>query len=75
MSTSFERVSRMSVGYDMSEVDEFLARARTAYEDREPGFTGADITSASFGTERGGYDMRVVDEALEIGRASCRERV
>lgn len=31
MSTSFERVSRFSVGYDMNEVDEFLARARTAY--------------------------------------------
>lgn len=65
MSTSFERVSRFSVGYDMREVDEFLARARTAYEGREPGFGGADIASASFGTERGGYDMRVVDEALD----------
>ena len=65
MSTSFERVSRFSVGYDMAEVDEFLARARTAYEGRESGFDGADITSASFGTERGGYDMRVVDEALD----------
>lgn len=65
MSTSFERVSRVSVGYDMREVDEFLARARTAYEGRDPSFGGADITSASFGTERGGYDMRVVDEALD----------
>ncbi|MBP2410764.1 MULTISPECIES: DivIVA domain-containing protein [Brachybacterium] len=65
MSTSFERVSRFSVGYDMREVDDFLARARTAYEGRDPEFSGADITSASFGTERGGYDMRVVDEALD----------
>src|SRR5699024_1668052 len=65
VSTSFERVSRVSVGYDMREVDEFLSRARTAYEGRDPAFTGADITSASFGTERGGYDMRVVDEALD----------
>ena len=65
MSTSFERVSRFSVGYNMREVDEFLARARTAYEGRDPAFSGGDITSASFGTERGGYDMRVVDEALD----------
>ncbi|MEE1618858.1 DivIVA domain-containing protein [Brachybacterium sp. J144] len=65
MSNSFERVSRLSVGYDMREVDEFLARARTAYEGRDASFGGADITSASFGTERGGYDMRVVDEALD----------
>lgn len=65
MSTSFDRVSRFSVGYSTREVDEFLSRARTAYEEREPGFSAADITSASFGTERGGYDMRVVDEALD----------
>ena len=65
MSTSFERVSRFSVGYDMREVDAFLSRARTAYEGRDPSFTGSDITAASFGTERGGYDMRVVDEALD----------
>lgn len=65
MSTSFQRVGRFSVGYNPREVDEFLARARTAYEGRDPGFSGADITSASFGTERGGYDMRVVDEALD----------
>ena len=65
MSTSFQRVGRFSIGYNPREVDEFLARARTAYEGRDPGFSGADITSASFGTERGGYDMRVVDEALD----------
>ena len=65
MSTSFERVSRFSVGYDMREVDEFLARARKAYEGRDPSFGGSYITAASFGTERGGYDMRVVDEALD----------
>jgi len=65
VSTSFERVSRFSVGYDMREVDEFLSRARKAYEGRDPSFDGGDITAASFGTERGGYDMRVVDEALD----------
>lgn len=65
MSTSFERVSRFSVGYSVSEVDGFLARAREAYEAKDPHFTGADIAAASFGTERGGYSMRTVDEALD----------
>lgn len=65
MSTSFERVSRFSVGYDPHEVDDFLARARTAYEHGGSGFDSADVTSASFGTIRGGYDMRTVDEALD----------
>src|SRR5699024_3742838 len=65
VSTSFERVSRFSVGYDMREVDEFLSRARKAYEGRDPSFDGGEITAASFGTERGGYAMRVVDEALD----------
>ena len=36
MSTSFERVSRFSVGYDMREVDEFLSHARVAYEGVRP---------------------------------------
>ena len=65
MSTSFERVSRFSVGYAVSEVDAFLARAREAYEAKDAQFTGADIAAASFGTERGGYSMRAVDEALD----------
>lgn len=65
MSTSFERVSRFSTGYDVREVDEFLSRARSAYEGDDSGFTPSEITSAGFGTERGGYAMRVVDEALD----------
>lgn len=65
MSTSFERVSRFSTGYDVREVDEFLARARAAYEGQDTGFSPTDITTVSFSTERGGYAMRVVDEALD----------
>jgi DivIVA domain-containing protein len=65
VSASFERVSRFSIGYEPGEVDEFLARARSAYEGAEPGFTGTDVSSASFSTIRGGYDMRTVDEALD----------
>lgn len=65
MSTSFERVTRFSTGYATTEVDDFLSRARSAYEHKDPGFTGGDIATASFSTERGGYDMRTVDEALD----------
>ncbi|EWS81195.1 DivIVA domain-containing protein [Brachybacterium phenoliresistens] len=65
MSTSFERVSRFSVGYATAEVDDFLSRARSAYESKDPSFDGSDVATASFGTERGGYDMRTVDEALD----------
>lgn len=65
MSTSFERVSRFSVGYAAAEVDDFLARAREAYESKDSSFDASSIAGASFGTERGGYSMRTVDEALD----------
>lgn len=65
MSTSFERVSRFANGYDVREVDEFLARARSAYEKHSADFDPTEITSVSFGTERGGYALHVVDEALD----------
>ncbi|MCL6422110.1 DivIVA domain-containing protein [Brachybacterium sp. JHP9] len=65
MTTSFERVSRVSVGYSPREVDEFLARARSAYESGDSSFGTTEVASASFGDERGGYDMRAVDEALD----------
>lgn len=65
MSAAFERVNRFRTGYNVREVDEFLTRARAAYEGRDPSFQPADVITASFTTERGGYDMRVVDEALD----------
>lgn len=65
MSAAFERVSRFRKGYNVQEVDQFLARARAAYEGRDPQFTPSDVITASFTTENGGYDMRVVDEALD----------
>lgn len=65
MSTSFERVSRLSTGYDVREVDDFLARARAAYEGGDADFEPSEVTTASFASERGGYSMRVVDEALD----------
>jgi DivIVA domain-containing protein len=65
VSTSFQRASRFGVGYDPQQVDDFLSRARTAYEGGEPGFDGSSVAAASFDTQRGGYDMRAVDDALD----------
>lgn len=65
MNAAFERAGRFSQGYSTVEVDEFLSRARAAYEGSDNGFKPSEIITASFTTERGGYDMRVVDEALD----------
>ncbi|MCS6712338.1 DivIVA domain-containing protein [Brachybacterium sp. EF45031] len=65
MSTSFERVSRFGLGYAVGEVDDFLARARSAYEGRDESFRASDISSVTFSMERGGYSMRAVDDALD----------
>lgn len=65
MSNAFERANRFTLGYNTEEVDQFLARARDAYEGRDRSFQPADVITASFTTERGGYDMRAVDEALD----------
>lgn len=65
MSATFERVGRFRKGYTVREVDDFLARARAAYEGRDSSFQPADVITATFTTENGGYDMRVVDEALD----------
>ncbi|MDO5645349.1 MAG: hypothetical protein Q4G21_06645 [Dermabacter sp.] len=65
MSSAFERVGRFSTGYSVREVNDFLARARAAYEGGDESFQPADVMTASFTVERGGYNMRVVDEALD----------
>ncbi|WP_058235527.1 DivIVA domain-containing protein [Devriesea agamarum] len=67
MSTAFELVSRFRIGYDVAEVDAFLSRARAAYEgvDGTDDFDPASIITTTFATQRGGYDMSIVDEALD----------
>ena len=64
MSTAFKRAGRFTFGYNVEEVDDFLLRARAAYEGRDGSFQPADVITAKFSTERGGYDMLAVDEAL-----------
>lgn len=70
MSALFPRTRSSVLGYDVEEVDEFLARARVAYDERDSGTGEYTLTSdmvrhTAFGMQKGGYDARAVDAALE----------
>lgn len=60
----FTRVAWNKQGYDPNAVQAFLDRARTAYQGSTGEVTSDDIRSASFPLERGGFEMRSVDQAL-----------
>ena len=68
MSTTFPRTRRSKRGYNVSEVEDFLQEARTAYS-APAGSTVAlnakTIRTVAFGFERGGYSTSHVDAALE----------
>jgi DivIVA domain-containing protein len=63
------RRTRLRPGYQIAEVDEFVARIEaTLTIGTRPGqaVTAADVQAVTFGTTPlGGYDERVVDEALD----------
>ncbi len=66
MSFEFPRVSGRTLGYEPSEVDEFVERARQAYT--EPGTTLVDaarLRSQGFKLVRRGYSVSAVDGALD----------
>ncbi|GAA2232167.1 DivIVA domain-containing protein [Herbiconiux moechotypicola] len=70
MSTPFPRTRNSVLGYDVEEVDEFLALARSAYDGRDPASGGPALSSeavrgTAFTMQKGGYDARAVDAALE----------
>jgi DivIVA domain-containing protein len=69
VSAPFPRTRSSSLGYDIDEVDDFLARARVAYDERDQAgeftLTAAMVRQTAFGMEKGGYDARAVDAALE----------
>ena len=75
MSVPFPRTRNSSLGYDVTEVDEFLTRARLAYDEKsvaaraaagEPAaLTSADVRSTAFSMQKGGYFAPAVDAALE----------
>ena len=51
-------------GYDKRAVDDFLARARAAFEDDGEPLTAADVRQVSFALVRHGYEIAPVDAAL-----------
>ena len=64
---TFPRVSRSTRGYEVAEVERFLARARRSYDgapDQEA-LTAEEIRQVAFGMKRGGYAPSAVDAALE----------
>lgn len=66
--STFPTARKSKLGYDVTQVDEFLERARDAYNatpaaGRE--LRAADIRRTAFGMRRGGYSTSHVDAALE----------
>ena len=64
---TFPRAGRLSKGYDVDQVESFLARARAAYEEngRGPAMTSWHVRTVGFDLVRGGYDVDAVDAALD----------
>lgn len=68
MSKTFPLVKRGVLGYNVSQVDAFIAEARVAYDNQIAGatsLTSTAIRQTSFGPEKGGYSTKHVDGALE----------
>ncbi|PJM73681.1 cell division protein DivIVA [Bifidobacterium primatium] len=61
---SIARAGKRKWGYDVGQVDSFLERAHTLYEDAEPKMTQEDIQNVSFALEKDGYVISQVDAAL-----------
>ncbi|MCS5733033.1 DivIVA domain-containing protein [Herbiconiux daphne] len=70
MSVPFPRTRSSSLGYDVNEVDDFLNKARLAYDDRDAASGDYSLTSdmvrhMAFTMRKGGYYAPAVDAALE----------
>ena len=77
MSALFPDAPSGKAGYDKAEVDEFLDRAKAAYEGSGELMTSADIRKKIFTTMKDGYETKAVDDALwRLEEAfAARERV
>ena len=66
MSHSFKRSGPRKLGYDMSQVDEFLQTAREQYSNPTTNLVSVlDVRTARFTLVKNGYSISVVDAALE----------
>ncbi|ABY22283.1 hypothetical protein RSal33209_0534 [Renibacterium salmoninarum ATCC 33209] len=67
-SAPFARVDRKAYGYNVKQVDQFLARARaiyTAQDSAEKALTSNEVREMTFDAVRGGYEAQAVDAALD----------
>jgi len=64
-SSSFPVVRGRRLGYDPTEVDRFVALARSEFEHRSGDLRAEDIRRTAFAMRRGGYATPAVDAALE----------
>ncbi|NYJ19431.1 DivIVA domain-containing protein [Glaciibacter psychrotolerans] len=67
MSTTFPRTGKKTLGYAISQVDDFLASARQAYDAAGPSdtLTAQQIRATAFSMAKNGYSAEHVDAALE----------
>ena len=68
MSTTFPRIRKSRLGYNVDQVEDFLEEARRAYTAAvdQPNVLGADnIRIMAFAMQKGGYSTTHVDAALE----------
>ena len=66
VSTTFPRINKKKLGYNLDQVEEFLESTRLAYDDGgTQRLTAADIRHTAFGMQKGGYSPEHVDAALE----------
>jgi DivIVA domain-containing protein len=75
----FDIVPRDTFGYHRRQVDQFMARARVAYEGAG-GLRSADIRRMTFDAVKGGYAADQVDDVLDrledaLARAEREERI
>lgn len=64
----FARVDRKVYGYNVKQVDQFLAQARAIYTDQDSAgkaLTSQDVREMTFDAVRGGYEPQAVDAALD----------
>ncbi|MDR3202981.1 MAG: DivIVA domain-containing protein [Bifidobacteriaceae bacterium] len=66
MADLFRRATGLKHGYDVTEVNEFFARAQVIYEGKsDERLTPAEVRGVSFTQVRHGYDEAAVDGALD----------
>jgi DivIVA domain-containing protein len=70
VSVPFPRTRSSTLGYDVNEVDDFLAKARLAYDERDAtsgayALTSEMVRHTAFTMRKGGYYAPAVDAALE----------